>query len=524
MVKVERKKDLLKWFLFSRIKNDISYSTLLKKTGGNGKGYLDRYFVLHRNYIIYYKPGKTDSKPEDNQEPQGYINLGECVYEETKNLSKTQPLTFQITTKIGRVYYIKAKDDKTIETFLFLIRSRIQTLSNLTIQSLGNTEENLKNISNLLPRSMKLPDRVKPDSATKWIMEMSSYYESYREWEPYLMKLDQFSELCHGETKEYVDWFVGSEGPRLSMIRCEELVLENWNEFIKKTNSEINTYEETRFFNEDFQDIIKHLKNMVLLIDSYNLYMRQCHHKTVKYVDKYLEEKSYFVQQLDKYSKMPTMSSIHFGSHLEQVQGTIKGTYFTTTHQENDIDSKTNSEQEQTSSNGIVESREKYEEWKFSENCLINVDNEEKGQEHWRFSNGFFRNERLGDVMWNNKTWVWSHPKTDYKIRFDWDSVSNSFVYFQPRTTASISISLHGSQSKLSFSKKPHPTTVYADWRLSKNNILLHSVVIGNKSKPMFIDLEVQGIVPLPAMLIVAMSYHIKEALEHFNLLSPTQK
>eukprot|EP01132_Coremiostelium_polycephalum_P008475 gene8475-10409_t len=514
MVKVERKKDLLKWFNYGRIKSDISYQVLMKKTGGNGKGYLDRFFVLHRNYLIYYKPGKTDSKPEDNQEPQGYINLGDCILDETKTLFKTTPLTFQIATKVGRVYLIRAKEERLIEQLLTLIRPRIKALNHLMINDLGNVEENMKTISNLLPRKMRLPDRVKPNQAMNWISEMAGYYKAYRDWEPYLMKVEQFSEVCYGATKQYIDWFVSSEGPRLSMIRCEELVLDNWVEYIKKTMSEISTYDETRFFSEDFQDIIQHLKNMITLIDCCNLYMRECH-KNVKYVDKYLEEKQILIQHLQTFTKIPSRSQITFDSasntdsltgDVVVVEGSIKG----------------NTKNPDLSPDA--------QEWRYQSNVLQRVgSNAQSNPERWRFEHGCFigeqtnNNQLLGSILWNNKTWQWSHPKTDYKIRFDWDPVSHSFVYYQPKLTTSISLHSSGTAStgtKASLSKRQHPQTVYADWKLVKNTVL-QSVVIGNKSEPFLTNLEVEGVVPLPAMLIVAMSHQIKEALE-FLLPSTT--
>ncbi|KAF2077571.1 hypothetical protein CYY_001112 [Polysphondylium violaceum] len=538
MVKVERKKELLKWFSFGRIKSDISYSSLMKKAGGNGKGYLDRFFVLHRNYILYFKPGKTDSRPEDEQEPQGYINLGECTLEDTKSIFKTMPLTFQISHKCGRNYLIKAKDEKIIEQFLLLIRQRIKSLIGLSISALGNTEEKMKIISDLLPRSMKLPDRVKPEGATTWICKMSAYYEAYREWSPFLNKIEQFSEICYGTTKEYVDWFGGPEGPRLSMIRCEEIVLDNWIEYIKKTFAEISTYEETRFFAEDYQDIIKHIKNMIILIDGYNMYMRQCH-PTVKYVDKYLEEKQVFKQHIDQFQLVPSKSNIHFrGNGTDQplfiegfikASGKIKITNNDDSHRRGSdsfSDQYTDDDEKQhhhSNTAAVVEEKELVEEWKFSTSRLTRIDNgrdEDSSLYDWEFINGHFENERLGSVLWNYKTWLWSHPsKTDYKIRFDWDPISHSFVYNQPKITTGgpISISIQPSLNKLSITKKPHPATVYADWRLSKN-FILHSVVIGNKTEPLFSNLEVSGAVPLPAILIIAMIPHIKESLEDLGI------
>jgi len=556
MVKVERKKELLKWFSFGRVKSDISYSSLMKKAGGNGKGYLDRYFVLHRNYILYYKPGKTDSRPEDEQEPQGYINLGECSLEDTKSIYKTFPLTFQISHKCGRNYLIKAKDEKIIDQFLLLIRQRIKSLAGVSVSSLGNVEEKMKLVSNLLPRSMKLPDRVKPEGATSWIIKMSEYYEAYREWAPFLNKIEQFSEICYGTTKEYVDWFGGPEGPRLSMIRCEEIVLDNWIEYIKKTFAEISTYEETRFFAEDYQDIIKHIKNMIILIDGYNMYMRQCH-PTVKYVDKYLEEKQVFKQHINQFQLVPSKSNIHFrGNGTDQplfIEGFIKATgkvkitndiNKSTDHESysdydedkqhqqqlqhstaTDSSNATEQLQQQQQQQQQEEEQELIEEWKFATSTLSRIDNgrnEDSSLYDWEFINGHFENERLGSILWNYKTWLWSHSKTDYKIRFDWDPVSHSFVFNQPKissssSSTSVSISIQPSLNKLSITKRPHPPTVYADWRLSKN-FILHSVVIGNKTEPLFSNLEVSGAVPLPAILIIAMIPHIKESLEDLGI------
>ncbi|EFA80273.1 cytosolic regulator of adenylyl cyclase [Heterostelium album PN500] len=493
-----------KWLTFGRIKNDSSYSILMKKTGGNGKGFLDRYFILHRNYIAYYKPGKMDGRPDDTQEPQGYINLGECILEETKSLFKTQPLTFQIASKNGRNYIIRGKDERSIEQFLLLIRPRIQSLTTMTIASLGNVDQSLNTIMNLLPRPMKLPDRVKPDVSTKWIVEMTEYYNAYWTWEPYLMKVEQFSELCYGGIKSYVDWFVSSDGPRLSMIRCEELVLDNWIDYIKKTALEITTYQDSRFFREDFDDITKHIRNMVILVDSYNLYMHKVHH-SVKHVDKFLEEKQLFEQHLDIFSKMPSRHSINF-NNIDGLPGKIYPAE--------------NSESNNNDDDEIC--------WSFVRNTLIHCDSSDSlsdsklgssGEiDEWRFSEGCFQHKHYGSVVWNNKSWIWTHPKTDYRIKFDWDNINQSFVYFQPVITSITISSTNSTPNKLSITKKPHPDTVYADWKYSSN--ALTAVVVGNKAEPKIRSFQIQGNVPVPAVLIAAMFSHIRNSLQQLGIIA----
>ncbi|GAM19792.1 hypothetical protein SAMD00019534_029670, partial [Acytostelium subglobosum LB1] len=503
MIKSERKKELLKWFIFSRIKNDSSFAILMKKTGSNGKGYLDRYFVLHRNYILYYKPGKLDGRPDDNQEPQGYINLGDCILEETKAIFKTQPLTFQIASKSGRTYNIRGKDERTIEQFLQLIRPRIKSLNQITQDSLGNIAEHFSTITTQLPKTMKLPDRVKPDVATKWIVEMKDYNDAYDAWEPWLMKLEQFSEHCHGETKNYIDWFVSSDGPRLSMIRCEELVLDNWVDFIKKTASEIHTYEETRHFREDYDDIIQHVRNMAILVDSYNLFMRECH-KSVKHVDKFLEEKQIFQQYVQIYSKAPSRHSISF-NNTDTTPGKI----------EPSADLALDAEAAALNS------------WFYMRNTLYCGPSGDDARsdsklgssgeiDEWRFGEGVFVHKKYGQVLWNNRTWIWSHAKTDYRIRFDWDAVNQSFVFYQPNS-AKGALQSTLSAKKLSVSRKPFPTTVYADWKYANN--MLTAVVLGSKTEPPIKCFQSQGYVPIPTILIAAMLPHIKSSLEQLDII-----
>eukprot|EP01133_Synstelium_polycarpum_P018016 gene18016-21501_t len=471
---------------FTQTGTKTKFVGLLQKIAKNVSDLTASLDTLSRSNMIYNIRSvgdnmtllKTDGKPDDLQEPQGYINLGDCIHDETKTLFKTTPLTFQIATKL-RVYLMKGKDDRSIEQFLTLIRPRIKSLNVITLPSLGNTKENLDKIRSLLPTKMRLPDRVKPDSSTKWIVEMNDYFEAYREWEPYLMKIEQFSEICHGEIKDYIDWFVSSEGPRLSMIRCEELVLDNWTDYIKKTAQEIATYEETRFFKEDFEEIIQHTKNMVMLVDSYNLYMRECH-KTVKHVDKYLEEKATFLQYNVQFEKTPSRHSITFSDSTE---GAI------------------------LSAHGGGKYGSDARRWSFAKNVLTcsngdtnlhqNGDRADHLHVDWKFHEGAFSNSTYGNVLWNLKTWVWSHPKTDYKIRFDWDNINQSH--------------------KVSISKKPHPDTVYADWKVSSNNI--SAVVVGNKAEPSLKSLDVSGQVPIPALLIAAMFSHIQGSLELLGII-----
>ncbi|KAK5580773.1 hypothetical protein RB653_000797 [Dictyostelium firmibasis] len=305
----ERKKELLELFEYEKIKGDVSYSSIMKKAGGNGKGFLDRYFALHRNYVLYYKLGKSSLKPDDKQEPQGYINLMDCNPEETKEIS---PLMFQISHK-QRTYIVKAKDDSSMKQFLTLLISRIISVKKIEINKLGSTLvviAKVKKFSEVLTNPLILPDRVSPDMAEEWVKQMKNYNASFNLADPFIKQVEQISEFCRGDVKEYIDWFGGPEGPRLAMIRCEETVLSNWVEYINKTISEITTYQDNRFFREDFKDVITHLKNMTTFIDCYNDYMIHCRkYNNNKPNTKFLEEKQTFKDYIEKF--IPKVSSFN---------------------------------------------------------------------------------------------------------------------------------------------------------------------------------------------------------------------
>ncbi|EGC33047.1 hypothetical protein DICPUDRAFT_49184 [Dictyostelium purpureum] len=597
MVKTERKKDLLEQFQYEKIKGDVSYSSLMKKTGSNGKGFLDRYFLLHRNYVIYYKPGKGNIKPDDKQEPQGYINLKECIYEDTKE--QKEPLQFQIAHK-HRIYIIKAKDDSTKNQFLTLLKTRIKALSLINVDQLGSPEKvqiEINEYKEKLPNPLILPDRVSPDKAKDWVNEMRNYNIIFQKADPHIKQVEQFSEYCKDGVKDYVDWFSGPEGPRLAMIRCEETVLTNWVEYITKTKNEIASYEDTRYFKEDYSDITKHLKNMLLLIEAYHDYMRTCR-KNTKPTDRFLEEKALFDDYITKYSRIQSCMDFKLDDDLVEGVSTItcigekktgpnnsviglsssnssicsnKMSFFasnqdgnyptvdlmnlnsdsmpfipdTSSEQGNrKYDSEDEKQPDEASTAPSQSSLGTLEKWEYSNNSLIKPDNGREEVENnngngsslnfdprWDYSNGYFKSKNMGVVLWNGKSWVWSHIKTSYKIRFDWIAASQTFTFVspKPRTGLSLSVSSQSNSSTSSLSsltgsnatkKSNHPATIYPDWQIKDNGSSLISIVSPNKNQTTdnFSHLESNNKIPPAVLLLVAMTPHIQKSLYHIGI------
>ncbi|EGC32896.1 hypothetical protein DICPUDRAFT_92514 [Dictyostelium purpureum] len=128
-MRLERDESILAQLSYKHIKDKMLYSAVMKKAGGNKKGFLSRLFVLYKSYIIYYKPKSLISTPE---KPQGYIDLRECDPAKVKTILDEPDMTFQIVHRAGRIFLIKGEEMSSFKQFYEVCRTVALRLTHIS--------------------------------------------------------------------------------------------------------------------------------------------------------------------------------------------------------------------------------------------------------------------------------------------------------------------------------------------------------------------------------------------------------
>ncbi|KAN0012409.1 hypothetical protein ACTFIV_004486 [Dictyostelium citrinum] len=128
-MRLERDELLLQALNYKSIKDKVIYSTVMKKAGGNKKGFLSRLFVLYKGFVIYYKTKTLLTSPE---KPQGYIDLRECDPSKVKTILDDTDMTFQIVHRAGRTFLIKGDEPKPFRRFFEICKCVALKLTQIT--------------------------------------------------------------------------------------------------------------------------------------------------------------------------------------------------------------------------------------------------------------------------------------------------------------------------------------------------------------------------------------------------------
>jgi len=109
------------------------------------------------------------------------------------------------------------------------------------------------------------------------------------------------------------------------------------------------------------------------------------------------------------------------------------------------------------------------------------------------------KNQGYGFIIWNNKNWVWTHPKVPYTIRYDYEVQRSVFQQVMP--------------AKDPTGKKKMPPSL-SDWQIKEAGI--QAVTVGKKETPPAVPPDVfwtiKGKIPPPIALLVA-NFHVIKAI-----------
>eukprot|EP01114_Cavostelium_apophysatum_P014743 TRINITY_DN3899_c0_g1_i1.p2 TRINITY_DN3899_c0_g1~~TRINITY_DN3899_c0_g1_i1.p2 ORF type:complete len:151 (+),score=40.49 TRINITY_DN3899_c0_g1_i1:162-614(+) len=107
-----------------------------------------------------------------------------------------------------------------------------------------------------------------------------------------------------------------------------------------------------------------------------------------------------------------------------------------------------------------------------------------------------FVNQLYGIVLWNNKSFVWTHPRCPFIIRYDWYPSKGVFKQY-------FNVEAKG--------KQPPSLT---DWQLDSQKGVFRAVTVGKRDPPPEVpDItawHVAGNLPPPAILLAGIFRHLR--------------
>jgi len=328
-------------------------------------------------------------------------------------------------------------------------------------------EEKINNVKKIFRENgMRAPKNCKASEADEWFKDMSMYKEEYRKISNFMNSSILWAETMtiNEDQTRYIKWFTNkTTGVWEQVNSSEEAVLTSWKEAITKCPESLNDALENNFFLEDMKKPISDAEQFKKLITLYNEAKKAFKADTTLY---FQEELKRLNLQIAMYNKMPSPKDVSFdkfegGSLRTQQQMWVYDKFGAVLKNEN-------------ISAQIIEPVV----WDCKESHLL-------------------KNQTYGYVIWNNKSWVWTHPKIPYTIRYDFETQRSVFQQIMP--------------AKDPTGKKKTPPSL-SDWQIKEGGI--QAVTVGKKETPPAVPADVfwqtKGNLPTPIILLVAIFQVIK--------------
>jgi len=451
----------------------------MKLAEGPKGSFKQRWIILHYNYIVCYKFGKNkpDFLPKPDDEPEEIIML-ELNNEQGQvdaSFEKGHENTFLVPTSLG-TYYIECENEAEMESWISQLRTAIKGMIDVKREGIDVVTAKIDAIREELPDNTKFTSKLEDlKDAAPFTSEMVYYNDIRKKHQPYIFYLHQFAEYTIGRNKAYIGWF--TERLRPAMAAADEAVVDEWTRTIKRAIQDINQSRETSFFKEDFATVLKQGDIALKTIDVYNNHMMKYHEELVP---KWDNEKIELNTSLARLNTYPSMTE---GDYVSQY------------------------------SSGSVYAKEgqHYELWEWNQQdktlsrtksgAITQADSHETITFKMEDNKPCFVNSLYGIILWNNRSWIWTHPRCPFIIRFDWSYDNKLFKqHFQ---------NIKEDRSK----GKASPVPSINDWILRNNQI--RAVIVGTRSaanpEPPPINLwEYKGDIPPPVAAIVVNFYAIR--------------
>jgi len=333
-------------------------------------------------------------------------------------------------------------------------------------------KKKLEDVKKVLRQNgISVPKTVKPSEASGFIQSLKTLRDDYRRYAPFMQSCALFSEIMLGNgTAEdennavYVKWFTDKTTGVWEQLNSSEIsVLQNWKDLLDKGPSNLQGSLENNFFIEDMKKPIADAEATKQLIQVFREAMLAFRGDTTLFYQQDVQVYDNFVALA---KKLPSPKDVKF-------EGYEAGT-FRTSHTAWVYDKFS----------GVLK----------SENISAAI---AEPPVTWDIRNTFlYTNPTYGTIIWNGKSWVWTHQKCPYTIRYDWEPTRAVFYQVLP--------------AKDPTGKKKMPP-ILTDWQIKEGGI--HAVSVGKKETPPLVPPDLmwpfKGKMPPPVILIVATFIYI---------------
>jgi len=233
------------------------------------------------------------------------------------------------------------------------------------------------------------------------LQDIKMYKEEYKKVSNFMNSCALWAETMAVDEDQtrYIKWFTNkTTGVWEQLNSSQDGVLTNWKEAILKSIETFRDSLENNFFIEDLKKPMTDAEQFKKLITIYNEAKKT-----------FLgDEQIYFTEELQKlnnqlaiFQKMPSSKDINFDKYEG---GSIRTEQLMWVY-----DKFSHVLKNENVSAQIIEPIT----WDCNEPFLL-------------------KNQVYGFIIWNNKSWVWTHPKIPFIIRYDWEQTRTVFQQMMP--------------------------------------------------------------------------------------------
>jgi len=316
---------------------------------------------------------------------------------------------------------------------------------------------------------LRAPKICKTSEAEEWLKDMIMYKAEYKKVSSFLNSSALWAETMavNEDQTRYVKWFTNkSNGVWEQLNSSEETVLTSWKEAITKCGDSLRDSLENNFFLEDMKKPISDAEQFKKLITCYNEAKKAFKGDETVY---FAEELKKLNSQIAIFSKMPSPRDVSFDKYEG---GSVRTQQLMWVYDKFGAVLKNENISAQIMEPVVWDCKEPH----------------------------ILKSQAYGFIIWNNKSWVWTHPKISFTIRYDFEQQRNVFQQIMP--------------SKDPSGKKPLPPSL-SDWQIKESGI--QAVTVGKKDVPPAVPADVfwqiKGNLPPPIILLVASFQAIKTAV-----------
>jgi len=333
-----------------------------------------------------------DGQPTDmDQVPKSYILL-ERISEEIKSYTEESvPHAFEVKAGSATTDFAAPSVQKMEEWVKWMNGAVEQIKAVPPRETVDETNKKLNKVREIFQeKSFSISNRPSPIVADRWVTDYKKFKEGFRTWSPFIYSLGLFAEFQIGRMKSYQTFFTDrAHGVESILNHAEEDVLAYWEGIITQCSTEIENAMETMFFKEDLSATIDNSKRMLELIQIYNSFKKDIHTDNTVYFGQETENITQLLQELQSYPLSGEVS----------VEGYSSGKMIS--------DEEMWHYNNETVSLACADSP-----------FLINF---AEKPEFFSQGNAFqMVNNLYGIILWNGKSWIWTHPKCPFLLRYDW--------------------------------------------------------------------------------------------------------